>query len=440
MGKIVDVLFAPGLGAFFYDDQAAIRSGAHSDGFLYTGVPITEGFNAIRMPARSLGLGLVLADSTVVWGDMMSVQYAGGSGRDSVFDPDAVRDLVERLIKPRLLGADVTNFRQSCAEVLRTDEGATIPLAVQYGVSQAMLRASAHVRGMTMAEIVCAEFGLPVIARAIPLYAQSGDAREINVDKMILKRVDILPHGLINSKEKFGQGGARFLEFLEWVAKRVSAVGGDAYRPTLHFDVYGWVGHEFGLNPNDIADFIARAAHIARPFCFNVECPADFGSRARQIDGYSRIRSALDRLGSDARIVADEWCNTLADIEAFAQAKAAHFIQIKMPDVGSVTDTIAAVLACRAHGVGAYVGGSCAETDLTAQVSTHIAIATQADMLLVKPGMGVDEGLTIVGNEQSRLLAMLEHRSTRIAQSRFPHAPAFMPSAAAFRSMEDSNA
>jgi len=410
MSKIVEVLYAPGLGAFFYDDQAAIRGGAENDGFLYRGAASTTGFDAIRMPARSLGLGLVLSDGAVVWGDMMSVQYAGGSGRDPVFDIDRARRLVEAVVKPRLLGASVIDFRKTCGEILRPTDGDTLPLPVQYGVSQALLRAAAHAHGETMAETVCRAYGLAVIARPVPIYAQSGDAREINVDKMILKRVDILPHGLINSRDKFGAGGVRFLEYVEWVAERVRAVGGGDYNPRLHFDVYGWVGRELGLDPEGIAGFIAHAAQKAAPFGFNIEHPADFGGREEQIEGLGRIRQALRRLGSRAAIVADEWCNTLADIDAFARAGAADLIQIKMPDVGSVADTISAVLTCRAHGVGAYVGGSCAETDLSAQVSTHIAVATQADMLLAKPGMGVDEALTIVGNEQSRLLAVLGRR------------------------------
>ncbi|TIM50186.1 MAG: methylaspartate ammonia-lyase, partial [Mesorhizobium sp.] len=33
-------------------------------------------------------------------------------------------------------------------------------------------------------------------------------------------------------------------------------------------------------------------------------------------------------------------------------------------------------------------------------------------MMLAKPGMGVDEAFSIVGNEQNRLLAMLNRRRT----------------------------
>jgi methylaspartate ammonia-lyase len=37
-----------------------------------------------------------------------------------------------------------------------------------------------------------------------------------------------------------------------------------------------------------------------------------------------------------------------------------------MPDLGGIHNSVEAVLACQASGVGAFLGGSCAETDLSA--------------------------------------------------------------------------
>ena len=45
-----------------------------------------------------------------------------------------------------------------------------------------------------------------------------------------------------------------------------------------------------------------------------------------------------------------------------------------------------------------------AETERSAQVSAHVAIGADADQMLAKPGMGVDEGLSIVRNEMVRML------------------------------------
>ena len=45
--------------------------------------------------------------------------------------------------------------------------------------------------------------------------------------------------------------------------------------------------------------------------------------------------------------------------------------------------------------MGSFLGGSCTETDVSARVSVHLAVATRPTMQLAKPGMGVDEGVMI---------------------------------------------
>jgi methylaspartate ammonia-lyase len=108
------------------------------------------------------------------------------------------------------------------------------------------------------------------------------------------------------------------------------------------------------------------------------------------------------------QLVADEWANTLEDIRAFVEAAAADMIQIKLPDLGGLHNAVEAVLACRSAGVGAFVGGSYAETDLAARASVHVALATQADLLMAKPGLGVDESISLVQNEMARTLVQIE--------------------------------
>ncbi|WP_201840317.1 methylaspartate ammonia-lyase [Microvirga zambiensis] len=410
---VKDVILAPGNGSFFYDDQAAIRAGAAHDGFRYLGEPLTPGFMTVRMPSRSVSIGLVLSDGIVVWGDMMSVQYSGAAGRDPLFQVEAIDAFTRSVVIPRLLAVDASNFLTACDQVFAYHQGKRLPLAIEYGVSQALLRAAAHIARTTLAEVICSEFALPLPEWPVPIFAQSGDSREINVDKMILKSVDVLPHGLINSREKFGPSGETFREFVKWVAKRTTELGEPGYHPVLHFDVYGWIGLEIGMGAETIADFIAQLADDVPGYRLHIESPADYGSTEAQLDGYAKIVSLLDARGTNARVVVDERCNTLDDIRLFAKAKAAHLVQIKMPDVGSIADTARAVLACKEHGVGAYVGGSCAETDLSARAAVNVAVATQADMMLAKPGMGVDEGISIVGNEQSRLLSILNYRRSQ---------------------------
>jgi methylaspartate ammonia-lyase len=409
---IRDVLLAEGFGAFYYDDQAAIAAGAEHDGFTYRGEPLTRGFDAVRMPARSLGIGLLLEDGGVAWGDMMTVQYSGAGGREPVFDPKAARALVQDVVARSLVGCAVDGFRATCERVMA---GQRLPAAVRYGLSQAVLQAAAHVRRLTPAEVICSEYSLPVRPKPVPLFAQSGDLRRDNTDKMILKRVDALPHGLINSAAKFGPRGEAFLDYAEWVAGRVRDLGDPQYRPILHFDLYGTAGRAFANDLRAIAGLLASAQERVGAFTLQIETPFILGSREQQIEGFAQLKALLEQMGSPVRLVADEWCDTLADVREFAARRAAHLVQIKMPDLGSLTECVEAVLAAKAAGIGAYLGGSCAETDLSARLAAHVGVATQVDLLLAKPGMGVDEGITIVGNEQSRLIAVLSARAQALA-------------------------
>jgi len=407
---IEKVIFAPARGGFFYDDQAAIRAGREMDGVAYLGEPLTPGFTSVREPARALGIGLVLEDGAVVWGDMVSVQYSGAAGRDPVFDPRAIEAVCRARVVPRLIGMEAAAGPDNCARAFAHGDEPRLPLAIEYGVSQALLRAAAHARRVTVAEVVAEALGLPAPGEPVPIFAQSGDDRRNAVDTMILKQVDILPHGLINSAGKFGADGAAFIDYVRWVAARVAELGAPGYRPVLHFDVYGWIGLGHSDDPRAVAEFIARLAARVPDHTLHIECPVDYGSRAATIENYAAIVEALDGLTDKARIVADEHCNTLADIEAFIAARAAHVIQVKTPDVGDLMDTARAIRAAREAGIGAYCGGTSAETDHSARACVHVALAARASMMLAKPGMGVNEGLTIVGNEQARALAQIAAR------------------------------
>jgi methylaspartate ammonia-lyase len=130
-------------------------------------------------------------------------------------------------------------------------------------------------------------------------------------------------------------------------------------------------------------------------------------SREAQIEAMGELREYVRLRKMQVQLVADEWANTLEDIRGFLDAGAVDMIQIKMPDLGSIHNSVEAVLACKAARVGAFVGGSYAETDLAARASVHVALATQADLLMAKPGMGVDEAISLAQNEMVRALALI---------------------------------
>ncbi len=144
----------------------------------------------------------------------------------------------------------------------------------------------------------------------------------------------------------------------------------------------------------------------------------DIGEKARQIELLAGIRRELRRLGSPVKIVADEWCNTLEDVRDFTDAAACDMVQIKTPDLGGIQNIVESVLYCTAHGMEAYQGGTCNETDVSARCCVQLAMAARAERILAKPGMGFDEGFMIVSNEMERTLAVL--RATATAGERRP--------------------
>ena len=409
--KIADVVCSAGRTGFYFDDQRAIKKGAAHDGMFYSGETVTEGFTSVRQAGESISVMIILEDGQIAYGDCAAVQYSGAGGRDPLFLAKDFIPLIDKYIKPELVGKEADNFRSLC-EMMEaiTIDGKRLHTAIRYGVSQAILDAVAKATKRLMCEVVADEYGCTVSEKPIPIFTQSGDDRYLNADKMIIKGAPVLPHALINNvHDKLGEHGEKLLEYVKWLRDRILSKRTDeSYNPVFHLDLYGTIGAAFGdFNFSAMADYIAKVEQAAKPFHVRIEGPMDCDSdRETQIKALSGLTAELDRRGIDVELVADEWCNTLEDIKLFADNKAGHMIQIKTPDLGGINNTIEAVLYCKEKGVGAYQGGTCNETDRSAQVCVHCAMATQPAQILAKPGMGVDEGFMIAYNEMNRIIAV----------------------------------
>ncbi len=408
---IKDLVWAKGRSGFFFDDQRAIKANAEQDGFTYLGRPVTPGFSAVRQAGEAISVMVVLDDGQIAYGDCAAVQYSGAGGRDPLFLADDYIPLIETRIRPRLIGRELSSFQALAEEVdglTDPDTGKRIHTAVRYGVTQAILDAVAKAKQRLMCEIIADEYHTTVSEVAIPIFTQSGDDRYDNVDKMIIKRAQVLPHGLINNvREKLGTDGGRLLEYVGWLRERVLNLRTDEeYWPVLHIDVYGTIGMAFNNNLAKMTAYFRQLEQAAKPFKLRIEGPLDMEGRARQIEALAELTSRLHAENVGVQVVADEWCNTYEDIKLFADWGAGDMLQIKTPDLGGINNIIKAILYCKTKGVGAYQGGTCNETDRSAQVGVHIAMAAQPDQMLAKPGMGVDEGFMIVYNEMSRIMAL----------------------------------
>lgn len=274
MTKIKKVLASKGLTGFYFDDQAAIKHKAQEDGFTYIGSPETPGFSQVRQQGESISVMIVLDDGQVAYGDCAAVQYSGAGGRDPLFLAEDFLPIIEEDIAPLLEGRELKEFRKLAEEVDKYQlEGKRLHTALRYGITQALLDAVAKAKKITPTEVVAQEYGLPIDPTPIPIFAQTGDDRYINADKMIIKQVDVLPHALFNNVEKLGRRGEKLLDYIKWLKNRIGEKAPDHYRPILHIDVYGNIGEAFDGEIPLMVDYFAKLEEAASPLKLRIEVP-----------------------------------------------------------------------------------------------------------------------------------------------------------------------
>lgn len=406
--KIKDVRLSVSYTGFFFDDQKAIKAGAALDGLIYVGTPVIDGFTTIRQKGEAISIQLILEDGTVGYGDCAAVQYSGTGGRDPLFLAKEYLPFIEEHIVPLLKQECVGEFKNLAEKYDHLEIGGKkLHTAIRYGITQALLSVTAAFHKVTMAEVIRKEYGIEdTTFQSVPVFTQSGDDRYTNVDKMILKEADVLPHALINNvKTKLGEKGEILKEYIEWLRNRILKYRvREDYNPVLHIDVYGTIGVAFNNDYVLMTEYLLDLEKSAHPFILRIEGPVDTGDREGTMLALKELTKRIDEANSTVEIVADEWCNTLEDIEYFADNKAGHMLQIKTPDLGGVNNVADAIIYCNKMNIGSYCGGTCNETNISAEVTTNIAIACKAKQCLAKPGMGVDAGFMIVKNEMNRVL------------------------------------
>jgi methylaspartate ammonia-lyase len=410
--NISDIVYAVGRSGYFNKDLMAIKRGPVADGFAYRGDPVTPGFDRIIQPGECISVLLVLDDGQVAVGDCVDVILAGIAGRDPVFRAAEHLPLLQSDVHDLLRGRDISRFVPVANEIEQYRHwGRPLHTALRYGLSQALLRATALAEHVTMAEVIAAEYACVLPEKPVPLLASCITHDYDQIDRMIIKRLELLPHSSFHIPERdLGRDGDKLLAYAARLAERVRVLGGADYRPRIHLDVYGTIGELFAKSVVAVSDYLGRLSAAVAPLELLVETPILADSRQAQINTFRELRETLRRHGHHVAIIADEWCNTLEDIREFADAAATDYAQVKTPDLGGIGNSIEAALYCRKAGVGSYIGGSGNETENSAQVSAHIALACQADFLLAKPGFGGDEGVMIEGNEMLRALALIGTR------------------------------
>jgi methylaspartate ammonia-lyase len=391
-----------GIGGYWVNDQPAVQGGAQRDGFFFKGAPLTPGFRAVREPSVAYCVSLELDDGQLALGDAVTVFNAGCAGRPQPLREEHLpqaQDALARLFD----GTSFAGFREAAAR-LRELPMHTWQLPVAFGASQALLAAAALTRRVPMAAVLMDEYGVEP-AKEPPGFAGScGGEWQLNVDKAIARRIAMFPQSAIQTAAEC----ERLPEYTSWIVRRVRELAPGDYVPDLHFDFHASLGRMLGNDEDKVCDYLADIVHRAAPHRVYFEDPMLSASADEARERMARLRARLDSRGPRCGLIADEWANAPGEMERFARERAAHAIQIKVPDNGSLVTTIEAMQACRAHGILPYLGGSCNETDISARATVHVGIALGAWRLFTKPGMGFDEGLMVMTNEMSRTLARLQ--------------------------------
>src|SRR5438105_15243178 len=114
--NIADVIAVSGRAGFFNRDLAAVKSGAKADGFAYPGRPVSPGFSHIVQPGTAISVMLLLEDGQVAFGDCMDVILSGVAGRDPLFRAEDHLGFLGTVIRERLRGRTIDEFRPIAGE------------------------------------------------------------------------------------------------------------------------------------------------------------------------------------------------------------------------------------------------------------------------------------------------------------------------------------
>jgi methylaspartate ammonia-lyase len=406
--SITDVTFVCGLSGYFHKDLQAIKQSPDYDPLLDNIAPVTPGFQKVVQAGEVISTLLHLSNGTVAIGECVDVIFSGAASRDPLLIPEEHLPFLETIVRPWLLKCDISTFRSNASHIDQPWPqlgNKRLHTAIRYGLSQALLSATALHDCCTTAEVVSREWKTTINRQPIGILTSCHRNDQLQLDRMIMKKSGLLPHASFVHVDDISSKGKTMLEYVESVSRRIRERGVAGYHPKLHFDVYGTIGDAF--TDAEIPEFMRQVEQAAKPYEVLVESPIVATSKEAQIRRLRWIKDELARREIDVKIVADEWCNTVEDIREFVDAEAVDFVQVKTPDLGSLHNSIDAVIYCRGNDMGCCLGGSANETDISARITAQVALATQPDFLLSKPGIGGDEGLMILTNEIVRTIAMV---------------------------------
>src|SRR5207244_10774789 len=182
----------------------------------------------------------------------VDVYPSGVAGPAPLFRAEDHRDFLRTEMRCRLRGRPIDHFRPLAEEVDRAEhQGRPLHTALRYGITQALLHATALANHCTMAEIVAREYACDIATEPLPILASCHKEDVQMIDRMILKRVELLPHASFQQVERdIGLKAEKLVAYADSITRRIREIGDPDYRPASHPRVYGPISALVGHDPS----------------------------------------------------------------------------------------------------------------------------------------------------------------------------------------------
>lgn len=273
--KIEKVICAIGCSGYIHRDFEAIKNGAEQNGFIHMGNPVLPGFKRIDEPGTIISIILKLEDGQTAFGDCVDVIFTGIAGRDKIFNAENYIDYVIKEISPKLVGRQLNNFRDLAYEFDNLyNENKKIHTAIRYGVTQALLHAVSLSLNCTMAEVISSEYKINIADKLIPMLASCRRDDSMQLDRMILKKVDLLPHASSTGINKHIElKDEKLINYAKIIVNRIKEIGNKEYKPKIHLDVHGSLGDLFQMDFDLMSDYLGELQKATFPYDLLIESP-----------------------------------------------------------------------------------------------------------------------------------------------------------------------
>jgi methylaspartate ammonia-lyase len=376
-----------------------------------------------------ISIGVRLDDGQIGWGE--AVELTG-------FSQDQLHATVHNDVRPALVGQTLDDLPALMAQVDALTERVTLietiqpkqtgvsrrslftgiqeepepivresveirPIfpSVRYAVTQAVLNARALAEKRTPVAILCTAFDLPAPKKRVPLHAALLMRQNHAAARLLYHPIQSL--GLtIDPANSVAELGAAGVDTQRAIRELKSAV--ELVDVAFYLSASGGYGE---LLKNDIGKILGSAFGLetaAKPQQLYLEDPLIMPSRDAQIKKLGDLRAYFKIRRMRTKMVGRAYVDSMEAVRAFVVDKpCVDLLWLDPLQLGSLHNVIVAAKLCREWGVGVIVGGSSAETILSAHTAAHLALAIQADLLFAKPATQV--GIAALHNEMARMLA-----------------------------------